>query len=554
MAHSYDDILQALRCAFPSALPNAADDERLVAQMAQALRGVIAKKTGQPVLGKRIKLDYTAARDTTLAEDGLRVEDAVAELVSRCDGLIDPAHPDTQRHVVPPTTMAAVLAVTLSSLYNANLGWDEYGQRITMTEVELTAMLSQLIGYDPATSGGVSTFGGLGTNLYGVRVGLEKAVPNTMRHGLRERAVLVTSDTSHYGRINISSWIGIGADNVVLIPTTDDNAMCIDALRQRLHELLQQNVKIATLLVTLGTTDAFGNDDIAAIVRLRDELVAEFKLPYNIHVHADAVASWVWAVFNDYDFASNPLALSAALTAALQKMTTHIQHLHLADSVGIDFHKSGFAPYVSSIALFKDKNDLQLLARTPEQISCLFQFGTYRPGMYTLEGSRPGGGVLSGLINLKLFGKQGLRVIVAHLTAMSLLLRQQLRDLGIAVILNADNFGFVTLFRIYPDTVKVDWESEYRDRARREDLLAVNDYNRRLFSYLYANGEEALLSPVDPYRQTAYGEPIFALKSYIMSPFTDADTIAKTVAKLAAAREKVPVIAAESDTCVIDAS
>ncbi len=553
MANSYGDILQTVRQAFSNPLPDTASDDLLIAQMTRALRGATAKKTTQPVLGKRVELDYSAAQGATLADNGISVEDATAELIARCEGLINPAHPDTQRNVVPPTTTTALTAVTLASLYNANIGWDEYSQRIALAEVELTAMLSQMIGYDPNTSGGLSTFGGLATSLYGVRIGLEKALPNTTRRGLREQAVLVTSDTSHYGRISISSWLGIGADNVVLIPTTDDNAIHIDTLRQRLRELLQRGVKIAAIVATMGTTDAFGLDDIAAIVALRDELIAEFELPYRIHVHADAVAGWAWSVFNDYDFTANPLAFSTKLNTALQKIRTNIQHLHLADSIGIDFHKSGFAPYISSIVLFKDKKDLQLLSRQQEQMSYLFQFGKYRPGMQTLEGSRAGSGVLSGLINLKLFGKQGLRVIVAHLTAMALLLRQRLKELGCIVILNPHNFGFVTLFRVYPDTVKIDWNSEYYDQTRSSELLAVNDYNRRIFSYLYENGDEALLSPVDSYRQTDYGEPILALKSYIMSPFTDATTIAATVDKIAKARTNVPAEAPEDIACQITA-
>ena len=38
-------------------------------------------------------------------------------------------------------------------------------------------MTAELIGYDPAQAGGVFTFGGTGTMLYGVKIGLEKACP-----------------------------------------------------------------------------------------------------------------------------------------------------------------------------------------------------------------------------------------------------------------------------------------------------------------------------------------------------------------------------------------
>ena len=56
------------------------------------------------------------------------------------------------------------------------------------------AMTAALVGYDPARADGVFTFGGTGTLLYGVKIGLEKAVPGARRDGLRTPAVIVCSD------------------------------------------------------------------------------------------------------------------------------------------------------------------------------------------------------------------------------------------------------------------------------------------------------------------------------------------------------------------------
>ena len=552
MPSDYESVLHEVRRAFPSPFADKDSDSLFATQITQALNGVSAyKKNGQPVLGTQVSLDYSAARQKTLAEVGLSVEEATADLVSRCEGLINPAHPRTQRHVVPPPTMASLLAVLLSSTHNANIGWDEYSQRIALAEVEVIAMLSQLIGYDPELSGGLSTFGGVGANLYGVKVGLEKAVPEAMRRGVREKTVVVTSDASHYGRANITGWLGIGSDNLVIIPTTTSSAMCTDVLRARLRELLQAGVRVATILTTLGTTDAFAMDNIAEIVAIRDELVTEFDLAYRMHIHADAVAGWAWTVFKTYDFTANPLGLRPQTARALQKVRDDVSHLHLADSISVDFHKSGFAPYISSMVLFKDRADLKLLSRPQEQVSCLYQFGDYRPGMYTLEGSRAGGGVLSGLINLRLFGQRGLQVLVAHLVEMSLLLRQKLKDLGYVAILNADNFGFVTLFRVYPESAESSYEAEVKDQSQRDKLLFYNDYNRRIFSYLHRVGQGAMFSPVDPYCLTDYGEPMLALKSYIMSPFTTADTITTIGERIVEARINVATSEPDQPSCSI---
>jgi glutamate/tyrosine decarboxylase-like PLP-dependent enzyme len=107
---------------------------------------------------------------------------------------------------------------------------------------------------------------------------------------------------------------------------------------------------------TLGTTDAFGLDDLEAIIALRDRLVEEFHLPYRPHVHADAVIGWAWAVFNDYDLEGKPLSFRRRTLRALAGACRHIRHLHLADSLGVDFHKTGFAPYISSLLLVKERD------------------------------------------------------------------------------------------------------------------------------------------------------------------------------------------------------
>ena len=70
------------------------------------------------------------------------------------------------------------------------------------------AMTSKIIGYDPEQSGGVFTFGGTGTTLYGVKLGLEKACPATVENGTPEDAVVFVSDIEHY--CATSMWVGEG--------------------------------------------------------------------------------------------------------------------------------------------------------------------------------------------------------------------------------------------------------------------------------------------------------------------------------------------------------
>jgi len=244
------------------------------------------------------------------------------------------------------------------------------------------------------------------------------------------------------------------------------------------------------------------------------------------HVHADAVIGWAWSVFNDYDFESNPLGFRHRTVRALAGTKRRIKHLGLADSIGVDFHKTGFAPYISSALLVHDASEFQHLTRSEEETPYIFQSGARHPGRYTLETTRSGSGPLAAIANLRLFGTRGLQALLGHLVSMAEELREHLEGHAAIAVLNCDNFGPVTLFRVYPDGVDTFSmpNDERTDPSCREALLRHNEYNRRVFELIQADalhGQGVVLSLTDCYRRTAYGEPINALKSYILSSFSE---------------------------------
>lgn len=543
MGASYRTILNKIRLAFPQPISDPVHDSYLVHSIMRALDKVDALKSKLPILGKTSVTDYAAGRHAQLSPKGATLEEVTAELVSYLKGITIYGHPHTQQNVIVQPSIPSIIGVLLASLYNPNISWDEYSRHVSLAEVVVSALTAKLVGYDPERAAGVFTFGGTGTNLYGVKIGLEKACPNTMHEGLRENAILLASDASHYCRFTIAGWLGIGTKNLVTIPTDHRNEMDLRLLREQCVEGLQQGKRIAALIATLGTTDAFGLDDLENIVAMRDQLVEEFRLPYRPHIHADAAIGWAWAVFNDYDIEQNPLAFRRRTVRALAGACHHIRALALADSIGIDFHKTGFAPYISSLFLVKNQDDLAYISRSLEQMPYLYQHGDYRPGIFTLETSRAGTGVLAALANLRLFGEEGLRATLGHIVEMTQLLREHLDGHEATTVLNRENFGTVTLFRVYPpgvDTFTV--KREFEDPDLRETLVAHNKYNRRIYELVHEEalaGRGVMISMTDCYRHTAYGEPIVALKSFILSPFVDEEHVETVVREVLEARERL---------------
>ena len=156
---------------------------------------------------------------------------------------------------------------------------------------------------------------------------------------------------------------------MIEIQSTLANEIRTDLLEKKAREAIEQGKKIACFVATMGTTDSLGIDDLEIITRIRDRLVEDYKLDYVPHVHADAVIGWAWSSLNDYNFDENPLGFRQRTVHALRGVVRRISKLHLADSVGIDFHKTGFCPYSSSLFLVKDQHDIGLLLRASEDVS-----------------------------------------------------------------------------------------------------------------------------------------------------------------------------------------
>jgi glutamate/tyrosine decarboxylase-like PLP-dependent enzyme len=544
MSARYQDLVGQLRFAFPKPVSDRMHDAYFVFSFLRALDQVDALKSAVPMLGTPVTLDYDKALARRVEDEPQALEAVTAELVQYLSGMFIWGHPRAQINVVTSPTIASLIGGLLPSIYNPNLVSEETSRRVSLAEVEAIAMTAALVGYDPAVADGVFTFGGTGTLLYGAKIGLEKAIPGVRRTGVRGPAAIVCSDRAHYANLTIANWLGLGEESLVKVATTDDNQIRIDELTRVLNELAAAGTPIACIVATMGTTDAFGLDDLAAIVAARDALVQTHGLAYTPHVHADAVIGWAWSVFNDYDYDANPLGFRHRTVRAIAGAARRIRHLGLADSIGVDYHKTLFAPYISSAVLVRDRADFGRLARRDEDTPYVFQSGERHPGKYTLETTRPGNGILAALANLRLFGRHGLQALLGHVVTMAEELREHLEGHVSTTVLNGDNFGPVTLFRVYPDGVDTFSvpRQERTDPAMRATLRAHNAYNRRIFEHIQEDalrGHGVVISMTDCYRESDYGEPIVALKSYILSPFSEDAHVSAVLESIWQARRAV---------------
>jgi L-2,4-diaminobutyrate decarboxylase len=523
----YLSRLAELRADFPSPDADSIHDESIVQRLAELLRRALALKTTAP------RLDDSGAAPTSGSCESARLEDhsqpldhVLGELLECMRGLPLEVHPRNQVNVNVQPSTAGLAGVLLPALFNPNLSSDGRGAGCSDAERRVAAMVASLVGYDPTIASGLFTFGGTGTMLYGVKLGLETAVPDAMRTGIDRPVVVLASRRAHHTCLTAAGWLGIGQNHVWSIPAGSDNSMQIELLRQRAREAIQHGRRIVAIVATVGTTDAFGLDDLAEVVRVRDSLVREYRLDYVPHVHADAVIGWAWSVFREYNFQTNPWEFDRETCAALAESAQRVSALAVSDSLGVDFHKTGFAPYVSSMFLVRDRRLFERLARDVATMPYLFHAGHHHPGMYTLETTRGAGGVLAALASLTLLGREGMQVLLGHAVARAQALRRRLASLPWVHVINSANGGPVTLYRAYPAGMDVAqaWAREVNDPAASEFSLQINQFNRQIYQLtqnVARTGEAAGAGWTERAAEGAAGHPLASLKTYLLSPFLE---------------------------------
>lgn len=374
--------------------------------------------------------------------------DAVFPYFWGTDGWTSPLHLE---NVKGPANYASLVGALACLLKNPNLCTDTYSQRSNELEVKAVTALANLLFYHTDDPSGVFTMGGTISNLYGAKIGIEKVLPGTMKHGLRgERVVGLVSEAAHYSNRSVAGWLGIGLENLVSIPTDNALAMRLDHLRDTLRSLFASDARVAFVVATFGTTDAFGVDDVAAIRGILDEEAKAAGKPVP-QLHVDAAVGWVLSFFSEYDCGRNPLEFEDGLMPLIRRVRGQALGLQHADSITIDFHKMGWGHYPGSAFLVNRRADLEHLARSVEDTPYFSEADARRdPALFTLECSRPALGPYTVMASLNGLGLTGWQMLVARSLELARLLKTRLEALEHCKVLNLETSGPSVVWWVLP--------------------------------------------------------------------------------------------------------
>ena len=544
---------------FPSPFRGTKDPLAMqIHKLVEKLDELRPEKGGPAYLGDSGALTYSypEIKNVEISQKMGKLDAVLDDVVKLFNGAPNWGSPLTMCNVIPQANTAAIVASMLSQVFSANILEGEYAWNVHRAELETAGMMGNLIGWNPLNTGAIYTYGGGGCWTYAVKYGLTRVLPDSRIKGVRTDAKVICSQQAHYAQQNATDWMGLGMDNIVQVRTNAaTNQMDLNHLEEILKDLTSRKIPIATVVCTMGTTDASAFDPIGKVRELLDSYPNPSGFGKAV-LYADAVVGWSWIYFKDYDFERNPLEFSQRILPILRQNGQAMRELSHADAVGIDFHKVGWAPYVSSCFLYKNatefesilerKRDAYLQVRTP-----------YNPMYYTMEVSRTASGSLAGWATLKYFGKEGMQAVLGGILETKYYLYDLLSAQSDMVCVNPDDSGLITLFRVYPKGIdaRVQFEKELNEPAHRADLLKHNELTEavgnKLFEWFRAGKKiegkhTPYMSFSTGFRNTNYNRDgadseavVYALKSFPMNVFVTPEIMQWALRCVHAARDEV---------------
>jgi glutamate/tyrosine decarboxylase-like PLP-dependent enzyme len=453
-------------------------------------------------------------------------------------GCVKPSHPYMVKNILPLPNFLYLSVLNSVSLYMPNAVSGEDAAAVLDAEIYCAAAISKLASINVDRSAGIFTFGGTGTNLYAAKIGLSKALPNHRYEGVKNDAVIIDSRPGHYCHLTSLNWLGIGEKNHVVIKSNIDQTMNMNDFEKKIENVLKKSIKIACIICSGGTTSNLAIDDVYKIQKIRNKLVKKYKLDYTPHIHCDSVVGWVYLNFCGYDFKKNELGFSNNVLNKIKLNYDKISKIKYADSFGVDFHKTGYTPYISSMVIFKNKKDFDYIVHDKKNTTPLFHDDeVYNPGKFTLETSRSAANILATWLTLKGMGKEAFQLIMGHNLEMTEIIRDELEkniDKGL-YIANQKSFGNDVFVRCYRERTGVGniFKRELsNDEILRQNNEYFNSFSNWLLEKVSTREDGIALSKSSAAFYSHTGAPVPALRIYSLNPYFEEKNAKELIDKL----------------------
>jgi len=200
-------------------------------------------------------------------------------------------HPNFHGYFSVSASGPGILGEMLAATTNVQHMLWKSGPSATELEQVTLGWLRQWIGLGPEFFGIIHDTAST-SSMHAILAAREAAAPETRLTGQHPRLILYTSEHAHSSIERGALAVGIGLDNVRLVPIDAEFRMRADVLKEFIEKDLAAGHKPFCVVPTLGTTSSTSVDPLPEI--------AEIAERYGLWLHVDAAYAGPAAVLDEY--------------------------------------------------------------------------------------------------------------------------------------------------------------------------------------------------------------------------------------------------------------
>lgn len=384
--------------------------------------------------------------------------------------------PSMLYNVNPPVMFNTVVASALTNLYNPNAMAQATSAGFLKMECQIARQLSTLIGWDSDISAGVFTTGGKVCITYAIKCGLNRCL---RYENSNKEPVVITSETNHFSIESSCNQLGLTKDSCIRIPVNSSGTIDFQVFEEVLIECFKSQIPIACIIFSGGNTTHCAVENIKQGKEILNRVSMDLNIQYSPYVYYDLVVGWPWLFFKYYDFIRNTLNIDQESLRKIKTIADYFNYAYIADGIGIDFHKGGFAPFTNSIFLSQRSSELYSVSNNP--VKDIFR----EPYHYTFSNSRSATDIISAWNVLQSVGIQGFQSYVANMVNVANTFMEILPQYGFDALEKNNTYGFSTIVWAYYKFETVTFHDfKQLDKSY---IDANNNYLYKLSEYLKKN-------------------------------------------------------------------
>lgn len=495
------------------------------------------REYGYPFIDGNYNYNFkTFLESKNLNYDSLTPKETFDYLSQYFENVVDYNNPGTMINVIPSVNLVSLASAAYAEMYNQNFAQDTYSGNLILTELEVSKYMSDLIGWDWTKSFGFFTFGGTGTNLYGNKLMLVNADPDSRTKGTEKgKYFMLTSKNGHPCHYQLCDWLGIGSEACIEVACDKNGKIDVRLCEKIIDENIAKGKIFLGFNLNGGSTNEMYIDPVKKIYDLNKKIIKKYNLSYKPHIHVDSVLGWLYLVFENYDFDKNDLNMDSETLNIIKYLYEQIKDVKYATTIGVDFHKTGFCPYVTSMVLVKDYKTFYKLNPEKEMKIDDINYGNYNPYLTSLEYSRSCHGPVAALTNLKSLGIKGLQQLCANITSSAHYFRKKLSENPNVVLIAGNTLGNATMFLVKPKFLK-DFNEKGLYSFSEDDISKLREFNVNFGKYILNKSINKditfFFTSSRSYTLPASNIKAGTLKAYPMSVFLDKNEVDRIVEEL----------------------